>query len=130
MSKYLNEGLKERIYAFIEGDGARDIALIGIIILVGIGGFGLGRLSQIAESGDELSMVYATTTAAQDTLSRYIMPPEGLVVASRHGARYHFPWCSGAQRMNAGNMVWFKDIATAEKNGYTPAQNCPGLTNE
>jgi hypothetical protein len=52
---------------------------------------------------------------------------EGGFVASRSGETYYFPWCGSANRIKDENLVWFKDRAEAEQNGYRPASNCHGL---
>jgi len=51
----------------------------------------------------------------------------GLLVGSKKGVKYHFPWCSGAQRIKEENKVWFSSKKDAELGGYSPAGNCPGL---
>ncbi len=55
------------------------------------------------------------------------MPPGGLLVASRSGKKYHFPWCPGADTIAEKNKIWFKDEQEARRRGYTPAGNCKGL---
>lgn len=52
---------------------------------------------------------------------------EKTYVASKNGARYHYPWCSGAQNIKEENKLWFATKEAAEAAGYTPAQNCDGL---
>jgi len=51
----------------------------------------------------------------------------GLLVASKRGTKYHFPWCSGALSMKEVNKVWFSSKEEAERAGYSPATNCTGL---
>lgn len=51
----------------------------------------------------------------------------GQIVASRNGNKYHFPWCSGAQKIAEANKIWFSSIEEAREAGYTPASNCKGL---
>lgn len=48
-------------------------------------------------------------------------------MASQSGTKYHFPWCSGAQRILDKNRVEFKNIKEAKAAGYTAAKNCKGL---
>jgi len=52
---------------------------------------------------------------------------EKLYVVSKNGARYHYPWCSGAQSIKEENKIWFDTKEEAEAAGYTPAANCKGL---
>lgn len=48
-------------------------------------------------------------------------------VASKNSDVYHYPWCPGAQRIKEENKVYFSSKEEAEKAGYRPAKNCPGL---
>ena len=61
--------------------------------------------------------------------SKQTAPPAapGKFVASKKGTAYHFPWCPGAKQIKAENKIWFQTKSEAEKAGYKPAANCPGL---
>jgi len=48
-------------------------------------------------------------------------------VASKNGSVYHYPWCPGAQQIKEENKIYFDSKEEAEKAGYRPAKNCPGL---
>lgn len=52
---------------------------------------------------------------------------QGAYVGSKNSDRYHLPWCSGAARIAEANKVWFATKEDAEKAGYKPAGNCPGI---
>ena len=52
---------------------------------------------------------------------------EGTYIGSKTGKTYYFPWCASANRIKDGNLVWFRDRASAEALGYKPAPNCHGL---
>ncbi|TSC85908.1 MAG: hypothetical protein G01um10148_816 [Parcubacteria group bacterium Gr01-1014_8] len=93
-----------------------------IVILVGIASFGLGRLSTLEGSTSAVSVSSIPMQAASASLA-----VGGLVVASRTGTAYHYPWCAGATTIKESNKVWFKDEEAARKAGYTPAKNCRGL---
>ncbi len=54
-------------------------------------------------------------------------PVDPMVVGSKTGDKYHFPWCSGALRMKETSKIFFKNSDEARKAGYTPAANCKGL---
>ncbi len=99
----------------------QDVFIVLILILVGLGAFGLGRLSMMEEKRPAIRM-FEQAMNEVDPISM-----GGLVVASRKGSKYHFPWCSGATRMSEVNKVWFKSIDGARKAGYEPAGNCKGL---
>lgn len=99
----------------------RDIFLVAIIVLVALTAFGLGRLSAMETSRPAVTL---TNRAVSSEQPMYI---GGLVVASRKGRKYHFPWCPGAQHMKEANKVWFASEEDARAAGYTPAGNCKGL---
>ena len=98
--------------------------LLVIVAIVGLGAFGLGRLSAM-----ESTRVPMTVSAASAALSTQTLPLGGEFVAARGGSAYYFPWCSGAQSIKAENQVWFRTAAAAEKAGYAPGKNCRGLEN-
>lgn len=100
---------------------AGEWAIPAIVILVGFASFGLGRLSAL--QSPKTALTEANTASA-------VLPElaaGGLVVASRTGSAYHYPWCAGAETIKEANKIWFKDEATARAAGYSPAKNCKGL---
>jgi len=116
-----------------------DIFIMLIIILVGFGGFGLGRISKINESRAPVSIEYGSNSISSemtsdvglskssDTVQPNIEPHNMMFVASVNGAKFHFPWCSGAQRIKESNKIWFASKEKAIKAGYSAAKNCKGL---
>lgn len=93
-----------------------------IVILVALSSFGLGRLSASEASKPAVSVSQAPFEAEPRG-----MAIGGLVVASRNGKVYHFPWCGGADQISAANKVWFSSEEAAQKAGYTPSKSCKGL---
>lgn len=93
-----------------------------IIVLVGLASFGLGRLSAV----EDARPVVAVTEAAEEAEPRG-MHIGGLIVASRRGSAYHYPWCSGGTTIAAQNRIWFESVEAARAAGYGPAKNCKGL---
>lgn len=93
-----------------------------IVMLVGLIGFGMGHLSALEASRPAVSISQTQARAGEPMLLG------GLLVGSRHGAKYHYPWCPGAQQMNDENKIWFASEQEARQYGYTPAGNCAGLT--
>jgi len=119
-----------------------DIFMVLLIVLVGFGGFGLGRLSKAEEGREPVTIDYSnsqflisnspknTKTQVYDakkTSTALLGQETGKFVAAINGGRYYSPWCSGAQRIKEENKVWFKTKEDAERAGYTPAKNCKGL---
>ena len=103
-------------------DQLSEWGTVAIVVLVGLSSFGLGRLS----AGEEARPVVSIRSAE---LSSEALPmaPGGLIVASRTGSAYHYPWCPGAATISQGNRVWFKSEEAARRAGYLPAKNCKGL---
>lgn len=119
---------------------ARDIGLVSAIVFLGALSFGLGRLSAYGQTGPQVTLCgtapLAPTTITANVLQGIQPAPipatsnptnAGTYVASKNGSAYHFPWCSGAQRIREENKIWFATKEEAEAAGYRPASNCKGL---
>lgn len=131
-------------------ENKKNLLTIGIIILVGTGSYGLGTLSRIEREREQVKIIKGVTQES-DTANIPISPvltpvskvsnslnsasvaggfnkiEANMLVGSISGTKYHFPWCSGAQRIKNENKVWFSTPQEARKAGYTPAANCKGL---
>lgn len=122
--------------------GEGDTRLAGLMVLVGVSSFALGRMSESAPIGPILSdtapgMViearsassqngpHERTSVPQTDLARVAV--EGGYVASKNGTKYHLPWCGSAKQIKEENKIWFATKAEAEAAGYTPASNCKGI---
>ena len=117
----------------------RDVFIAIIIILVAFASFGLGRLSKIEETRSPVRIENMTasvigvkesatmgSTRAQNKSNSQLTQTE-IYVGSINGSKYHYPWCSGAQRIKESNKIQFSSKEEAIKAGYTPAANCKGL---
>ena len=123
-----------------------DLFTGAVIFLVGLGSFGLGRLSALwphkellriqnilgAEDAAPISssspLPQAHSTAGTNNALRHrTTPGAGSYVGSAFGSIYHFPWCPGAARIKEENKIWFATKEEAATKGYKPAGNCPGL---
>ena len=108
-----------------------DLLIVAIIILVGFASFGLGRLSVQSTQKTPVAVVETTQVASVGTIVENtpttLKEGSGGVVASKNGTKYHFPWCSGAQRIADKNLINFNSIKEAQDAGYTSAANCKGL---
>lgn len=120
---------EEGIIKYTEiGEGERqksDLFYIVIVLLVGLMGFGLGRLSKIEEARVPITIEYPQDQTAQVSQTTEISSSS--IVASKYGTKYYFTWCSGAERISAKNRLNFASAAAAEAKGYAKAANCPGL---
>ena len=132
---------KEKCNLVIKSD---RIFIILIVICVGIGAFGLGRLSKIEALKQGISIeapaaVVNALNGQNQALNANLEPinevnsdvtegdSSGQVVASKNGTKYHFPWCSGGKTISEPNKIYFNSIEEARAAGYTPAANCKGL---
>jgi hypothetical protein len=96
---------------------------VAIVFLVGLISFGLGRLS-----ATEMAQPVVSIVQAAEVREPRGMHIGGLIVASRKGSAYHFPWCGGASSIAAANRIWFESEQAAQDAGYRPAKNCKGLS--
>lgn len=102
--------------------GVEDFGYAAIVLLVGVSAFGLGRISALEAAMPAVAILKAPALAQPQG-----MAPGGLVVASRSGSVYYFPWCGGAGNIATQNQRWFKSEEAARTAGYRPAKNCKGL---
>lgn len=129
-------------------DIKEDTFIVLAIILIGLAGFGLGKLSALEKSRGEVELKPASfipITPSINNTDNLSIPiktatvpmsasamvagenAKGLLVASKSGKKYHFPWCAGASQIAEKNKIWFNSYSEAQSAGYTPASNCPGL---
>ncbi|MBI5140167.1 MAG: hypothetical protein HZA94_01855 [Candidatus Vogelbacteria bacterium] len=104
----------------------REIFFVASVVLVGLLGFGLGRLSKIDEGREPVIIKSMAASSAVGLSSNLVNG--GKFVASKSGTTYHFPWCPGAKKISEENKVWFASAAIAERAGYKKAINCKGLS--
>ena len=160
IGKKIKPYLQEKIETFISrvktGLNIKDdIFIAGAIILVGLAGFGLGKLSALEKGREPVEIRSAQITisangkadfnavissssqssninkSANIPMSAAAMiageSAKGLLVASKSGTKYHFPWCAGASQIAEKNKIWFNSYEEAQKAGYSRATNCKGL---
>ena len=96
--------------------------LMTVVFLVAIVSFGLGRLSATEASKSAISIGQAPLEAEPKG-----MAIGGLIVASRTGTVYYYPWCGSAANIKPENQIWFKSEDAAKTAGYVAAKNCKGL---
>jgi uncharacterized protein YdeI (BOF family) len=130
----------EKIKVFILQAKFETYLMLLIIILVGLSGFGLGKLSNAGEG----KAVIIQTGSAQNLETDSGDGPEntasaieaitknqntnnltsGNIVASKNGTKYYFPDCSGVGRIQDQNKVYFTSEKEALDAGYTKASGC------
>jgi len=113
-----------------------------VIVLIAIIAFVLGRISGLqdkrppvrittgnmlsvdSQNGEINTFANIQQTAAVGNSNN---SADGVVVASKNGTKYHYPWCAGAKQISVKNLITFNSIEEAKAKGYTPASNCKGL---
>jgi len=126
------------IFRLKEGfDIKEDTFIVLAIILIGLAGFGLGKLSALEKGRESVTIkkanftaVTSTTTTINSVSASAMIAGEsakGMLVASKNGTKYYFPWCSGVSKINENNKVWFDSYESAQKAGLSAAANCPNL---
>lgn len=102
-----------------------DIALIAIIVLVGTGAFGLGRLSMVSEAEKGVNPVQIVGSVERIDESRANPSQErGNYVASRNGTKYYPYGCASANRISDENKVYFDTKEEAINSGYSASSAC------
>lgn len=149
-SEYFDENLKptpkERLENFLD---SRSF-VVACVILVAISSFSLGRISGLEDKKVPVKVINGNvqnlqnldgqqkinTERAKDGASAVIsvvniensnQNPSEIVVGSKNGTKYHYPWCAGAKQIAEKNLITFNSIEEARAKGYTPASNCKGL---
>ncbi len=113
--------------------GKEDVFIVAVIVFVGFGGFGLGRLSKIHEEKIPVFIENAATSGSilaggAEPNQKSLDTKDGKnYVASVSGSKYHLPWCQGASAIKEENKIWFASEDAARAAGYSPAGNCKGL---
>ena len=129
-----------RIANFFQSDKG-TVVLAVLACVLASGSFLLGRLSLAGEAHRDIVVEHTepaaqVASAIEQTPNEASVPPaatstspktSGKYVASKTGAAYHFPWCSGAKRIKEENKIYFDTKEAAEQAGYHPAGNCKGL---
>lgn len=117
----------EKVKSLFE-ERRQDLYIAALIFLVGLGSFGLGRLSALWPKKEPLRISDTkpniSNTKDQQKKNSAL---KGKYVASISGSAYHLPWCPGAQKIKEENKIWFDTKEEAENRGYKPAGNCEGL---
>lgn len=133
---------KANLKAKVEGFLESRLFVATVLVLVSLIAFFLGRVS-VSKVGKVPVRVINSSTAAsigggvvntganlQVDESDGAMPADStseIVVGSKNGNKYHYPWCPGAKQIADKNLIKFNSIAEAKSKGYTPASNCKGL---
>ncbi len=119
---------------FIESDKGKDILVIIIIILVGLGSFELGRLSKETSSGLKIEYNGQEANAIGTVDQNLAILPQnsdnsqksisGSFFASNRGSKYYSISCGAGKTIKEENRIYFKTSGEAEKAGYALSSSC------
>lgn len=103
-----------------------------VIILIATIAFALGRISGLQEKREPVRVISGNSPQGEvkgESIKGETGEnnPANIVVASKNGTKYHYPWCAGAKQISEKNKITFNSIEEARAQGYTPASNCKGL---
>ena len=138
--KSLFANVKDYFYSKENGIKIKeDLFIVFLIILVGTASFGLGKNSAFEKKKISISILKTQeailssvtessvdTNNASTTLKNQTQG-KGIVVASKSGTKYYYPWCTGVSKIKEENKIWFNSIEEAKARGLTPASGCIGL---
>jgi len=133
------EKIKLIVKNFIESDKGKDILIIIIIILVGLGSFELGRLSKnnktnglkIEYSNQEANSFNTLKNKNLVNLSLNSNNLENIqksnlenYFASNRGSKYYPISCLAGKTIKQENRIYFKTSIEAENSGYELSSSC------
>ena len=134
------EKIKLTIKNCIESDKGKDILVVIIIILVGLGSFELGRLSKNSSNNNAgIKIEYpdqeanAVSSLIENTpnlsvnsniLQNTQKLASGNFFASSRGSKYYSISCSAGKTIKQENRIYFASSGEAEKAGYALSSSC------
>ncbi|MES3031922.1 MAG: Ada metal-binding domain-containing protein [Patescibacteria group bacterium] len=117
----------EKIKQFVDSEQGKDVLIVIILILVGLGSFELGRLSNQSNSsgikieyGDELKNQPANVISATNNPNS----SGKNFFASNRGTKYYSIGCSAGKTIKQENRIYFATGEEAQKAGYELSSSC------
>jgi hypothetical protein len=125
----------EKIKLFLQSEKGKDVLIVIIVILVGLGSFELGRLSKgddsqgqnidnSSQNNDDTSQVSVDNSTDVERLEAPVGPISGSFFASSKGKKYYPVDCSAGKNIKQANRVYFDTGTQAEAAGYTLSSSC------
>ncbi|MEX2052185.1 MAG: hypothetical protein WD991_00625 [Candidatus Paceibacterota bacterium] len=119
----------QKIKHFLDSEQSKDILTVIIIILVGLGSFGLGRLSKQPPK-EGLKIEYRGVELSGNTLealnaSNIVENVGGKnFFASSRGTKYYPVGCQAGTSLKQENRIYFTTREAAEGAGYELSSSC------
>ncbi len=137
--------IKQFINETILSEKGKDVLIVCIVILVGLGSFELGRVSK--ESGSsgikieypkQVETQSANIVSAVKPVPKAVSPTTAVVpplvinldtvpknfFASTRGNKYYSLWCVAGKTIKQENRIYFRTGEEAEKAGYELSSAC------
>ena len=127
----------EKIKQFIESEKGKDIMIVMIVILVGLGSFELGKLSKESSSsgikieytgsnGEQITSQSANAISASTNAGNLNFESTSgkNYFASSRGSKYYSVGCSAGKTIKQENRVYFTTGEEAEAAGYELSSSC------
>lgn len=125
----------KKIKQFLESEKGKNILIVIIVILVGLGSFELGRLSKEASSGgvkieypsqnDNNTVQPENSTQTSLKTSNINLASSGKTFfASSRGSKYYTISCSAGKTIKQENRIYFTTGEEAQAAGYTLSSSC------
>ncbi len=121
----------EKIKQFLESDKGKDVLVVIIIILVGLGSFELGRLSKnnsnngikVEYSGQEATVIDFLGQNSSN-LKNSEKSISGNFFASNRGTKYYSISCGAGKTIKEENRIYFNTSTEAQSAGYELSNAC------
>ena len=129
------EKIKPKITNWIGSEKGKDVMIILIVIMVGLGSFELGRLSEQNNSSSGIKIEYPdknsyrTETQSANAVSAVNNIPKTASAAknffaSNRGTKYYSIGCQGGKTIKQENRIYFATKEEAERAGYELSSAC------
>jgi hypothetical protein len=127
----------EKIKQFLDSEHGKDILIVVIVILVGLGSFELGRLSK--ENGpsgvkieyqDQNENQTASAVSSVESVNKTAPLIQSSNVAGKNyfassrGSKYYSIGCSAGKTIKQENRIYFGTSDEAERAGYMLSSSC------
>lgn len=118
----------EKIKQILESEKGKDILIVIIVILVGLGSFELGRLSKEHQnSGIKIEYLNEDLIKPENQPANVIRAVESTnktFFASNKGSKYYSIGCSAGKTLKQENRIYFATREEAEGAGYELSSLC------
>lgn len=121
--------IREKIKSIVDREEFSYFLEAVLVLLVGLAGFGLGRLYPAKSGGvrvenTQISGLTMNTVSQKSADNNAPVSADGRIFASKNGKKYYLPTCASASRVSDKNKVFFATENEAISAGYSIASAC------